>query len=107
VVYLMLLIAYVVRRKSLSHLHKPGAFTLGKWATPVFVLALIWLVVALLVLSVPAAFHQADVVVAALLVAGLLWYFLVLRRRIRAGKAGVERITATDQRLDASETRAR
>ena len=107
VVYLMLLIAYVARRKSLSHLHKPGTFTLGKWAGPVFVLALIWLVVALLVLSVPDAFHQADIVVAALLIAGLLWYFLVLRRRIRMGTAGVERITATDERLDRVEAESR
>lgn len=104
VVYLMLLIGYVVRRKSLSHLHKPGNFTLGKWAIPVFILALIWLVVALLVLSVPDAFHQADIVVAAVLAAALLWYFLVLRGRIRRGVAGVERITSTEKRLDAEES---
>lgn len=93
VVYLMLLIAYAVRRRSLAGLHVPGTYTLGRWAGPVFGLGFIWLVFALLVLTVPGEFHQADLVVGGVLVLGGIWYVTALRTRIRSGYAGVERIT--------------
>jgi hypothetical protein len=53
------------------------------------VVGLIWIVCAVLVLSLPAPFHGAVKVVAGGAVLAALWYLLVLRRRIASGQAGV------------------
>jgi amino acid transporter len=90
IIYLMLIVAYIVRRKELAKSAGPGTFDLGRWTVPVFTLAFVWLVSALLMLMVPAAFHSADVVVAGVAVIGVLWYVTVLHWRVRAGRAGVE-----------------
>jgi amino acid transporter len=92
VVYLMLLAAYAARRRSLATLHAPGMFTLGRWAVPVLVLACGWVVFALLVLTLPGDFHAADRVVGGVLVIGMAWYVMALRRRVRAGRAGAGRL---------------
>jgi amino acid transporter len=92
VVYLMLIIAYAVRRAALAGLHRAGTFTLGRWAVPVFAVSFAWLVFALLVLTVPSDFHSADKVVGGVLVLAIAWYGLVLKRRISRGTAGVERL---------------
>lgn len=88
VVYLMLTAAYALRRRGLATLHRPGTFTLGRGAVPVFIVSFAWLVFALWVLTVPAAFHKADRVVGGVLVLAVLWYLLILRRRINSGRAG-------------------
>ncbi|MFZ0387748.1 MAG: amino acid permease [Solirubrobacteraceae bacterium] len=93
VVYILLIGAYAVRRRALASLHRPGLFTLGRWSVPVFVLSFAWLVFALWVLTVPADFHKADRVVGGVLVLAILWYLLVLRRRIKAGRAGTGHLT--------------
>jgi amino acid transporter len=92
VVYLMLIGAYALRRRQLASLHAPGTFTLGRWAVPVFSLAFVWIICALLALTVPKSFHQADVVVAGVLVVAVLWYLTALRARLRSGSAGVARL---------------
>lgn len=102
VVYLMLIVAYAVRRKALARFHAPGMYTLGRWAPVVFTITFAWLVFALLVLTVPQDFHKADRVVGGVLVLGLVWYVAFLRRRLRSGRAGVSKITeAGTVRLDA------
>jgi amino acid transporter len=92
VVYLMLIVAYAVRRRALSHLHTPGAYTLGRWAIPVFAVTFLWLVFALGVLTIPSDFHNADGVVGGVLVLAGLWYATGLRRRLKTGRAGVGRV---------------
>ena len=95
IVYLMLIGAYVVRRRELARLGNKGTFSLGRWAVPVFALSFIWLVSALLMLTIPAAFHSADVVVLIVAAAGVVWYAAVLHWRVRAGRAGVESLERT------------
>jgi amino acid transporter len=95
IVYLMLIAAYVVRRRELARLGNTGTFGLGRWAVPVFVLSFIWLVSALLMLTVPAAFHSADEVVLIVAAAGVLWYVAVLHWRVRGGRAGVDSLERT------------
>jgi amino acid transporter len=90
VVYLMLIAAYAVRRRQLARLAAPGTFGLGRWAVPVFALAFAWLVCALLMLTVPTAFHSADIVVGIVAGVGLIWYGAVLHWRVRADRAGVD-----------------
>lgn len=110
VVYLMLIAAYVVRRRELARLAAPGTFSLGRWAMPVFGLAFLWLIGALLMLTVPGSFHSADVVVGIVAAIGVVWYGAVLHWRVRAGRAGVEALAiteeATDQALTPAGTRA-
>jgi len=57
VVYFLTVLAYGARRHRLDRL--PGAFHLGQWAMPVFVLAVIWLLTALAALILPSAFRDA------------------------------------------------
>lgn len=89
IVYFLTVLAYVLRRRRLARL--PGAFDLGVWARPVMYAALGWTVVALALLTVPAEFRSADVVVAAVLVVAAAWYVGVLRGRLARGEAGVTR----------------
>src|SRR3954467_1037147 len=58
VIYFLTVVAYGWKRRGLEAM--PGAFSLGKWAGPVFVGAFVWLVVAILALSLPKDFHGAD-----------------------------------------------
>jgi amino acid transporter len=85
-VYLLTVVAFGVKRRRLERL--PGAFHLGRWAVPVFVAALAWLVLVVLVLSLPAEFHTADYYVLGGLALAALWYVTGLRRRIATGRAG-------------------
>ncbi|MCW3063860.1 MAG: amino acid permease [Solirubrobacterales bacterium] len=87
-VYLLIVVAYIIRRKSLAEVE--GGFNLGRWGIPLMCFGLVWIVAAVLVLSVPKPFHGAVRVVAGGSVVAALWYLFVLRRRIAAGIAGVE-----------------
>jgi amino acid transporter len=87
-IYLLTLGGYLFRRQSLVATGD-GSFTLGRWAVPVAVAALAWLVVVVLALTVPEQFRSADYVVLGALVLAGLWYVAVLHRRFAAGEAGV------------------
>jgi amino acid transporter len=86
-VYLLIVVAYIVRRRTLAQVE--GGFNLGRFGVPLMCFGLVWIVCAVLTLSLPAPFHGAVKVVAGGAVLAALWYFLVLRRRIAAGNAGV------------------
>ena len=92
IVYLLLVIGYAIRRDSLQHLHAPGTYSLGRYSRAVFVIAVVWLVFSLGVLTIPKAFHAADRVVVVILAAGVVWYFVALHARVRARRAGVDMI---------------
>jgi amino acid transporter len=99
VYYLLIIVSYAVRRTSLQSLHVSGMFTLGKWSTAVFAIALAWLVAALLMLTLQPMFHQADIAVLGTLGVGVVWYVAVLHWRVKAGTAGAARIgTVADSR---------
>ncbi|HZV50562.1 MAG TPA: amino acid permease [Candidatus Dormibacteraeota bacterium] len=84
--YLLIVLAYAFRRDRIAHL--PTGFDLGRWAVPVFALTVVWLVGALLVLTLPSAFHDGDKTAAGVFVVAIIWYFVWLRRRIKRGEAG-------------------
>jgi amino acid transporter len=92
-VYLLIVVAYIIRRRTLAQVE--GGFNLGRFGVPLMSFGLVWIVCAVLVLSLPAPFHGAVKVVAGGAVLAALWYALVLRRRIAAGKAGVDLYSAT------------
>ncbi|MBA2774726.1 MAG: amino acid permease [Nocardioidaceae bacterium] len=96
-VYLLTVIAYGAKRRRLETL--PGAFNLGRFAVPVFVAALVWLVAAVLALSLPSEFHKAVYYVVGGLVLATLWWLFALRPRIKKGAAGpmmVRDVAASD-----------
>jgi amino acid transporter len=89
VYYLLIVVAYAVKRRELEAFHVPGMFTLGKWSRVVFGIAFVWLIAALLMLTLQPMFHQADIAVLGTLGVGVLWYAAALHWRIKSGKAGV------------------
>ena len=86
IIYFLITVAYARKRALMEHV--PGSFSLGRWAKPVIGLVLAWTVLVMLVLSLPSAFHGSDKVVLGGAVLAALWYFLGLRRRLKAGTAG-------------------
>jgi amino acid transporter len=88
VYYLLIILAYAVKRRELEAYHVPGMFTLGKWSTTVFGISFCWLIAALLMLTLQPMFHQADIAVLGTLGLGVLWYVAALHWRLRSGKAG-------------------
>lgn len=93
--YLILTIAYAVRRNRISHI--PTAFNLGKWAAPVFILTGIYLVAALCVLTIPHVFLSADKTAAIVIAIGIVYYFAYLQRKIRRGEAGRSLVQANEE----------
>ena len=92
VVYLMIVISYAVRRKELAPV--PGQFSLGLWARPVIAIALVWVLIALGVVTLPHVFRKADYVSGAVVALAALWYVAALRGRLARGEAGVDLITS-------------
>ncbi len=90
VVYFLTVVAYGIQRRNLEHM--PGAFHLGRWAAPVFIASLIWLVVVLLALSLPNEFHKADYYVLGGLALATIWWLVGLRGRLSRGTARLSHI---------------
>jgi amino acid transporter len=90
IVYLLTILAYVAKRRDMARV--PGAFSLGRWAAPVMVAALAWVVLALVIVTFPHEFRKADYVVIGVEVVAAVWYLAVLRGRLQRGTAGVSRL---------------
>jgi len=88
IIYFLITLAYAFKRRTLDSL--PGAFSLGRWAWPVIGFVLVYTVVVMLVLSLPAPFHGSDKVLGYGLALAALWYFGGLLWRLRKGTAGVK-----------------
>src|ERR1700758_3144677 len=88
IIYFLITLAYAVKRRTLDSL--PGAFNLGRWAWPVIGFVLVYTVVVMLVLSLPAPFHGSDKVLGYGLALAALWYFGGLLWRLKKGTAGVK-----------------
>lgn len=95
-VYFLTVVAYGLRRGRMAGL--PDAFNLGRWAGPVFVAVLVWLITALAALLLPSEFRNAAyVAVGGLALAGL-WYVVGLHKRLRDGTAGARTLAETADR---------
>jgi amino acid transporter len=88
IIYFLITLAYAFKRRTLDSL--PGAFSLGRWARPVIAFVLVYTVVVMLVLSLPAPFHGSDKVLGYGLALAALWYFGGLLWRLKKGTAGVK-----------------
>lgn len=103
-VYLLTVVAYGLRRRRMAAL--PESFSLGRWATPVFLAALVWLVAVLLALILPSEFRNATYIALGVLALAGLWYVVGLHRRLRNGEAGAPTL-ATDGGTGAGDSRPR
>jgi amino acid transporter len=90
IIYFLITIAYAAKRRQTDAI--PGTFSLGRWAWPVIGFVLVYTVVIMIILSVPAIFHGSDRFLLYGFVLALLWYFGGLYRRLRNGTAGVKPI---------------
>jgi amino acid transporter len=87
--YLLTLIAAFLAQRAGRIPEAPeGVFDLGRWLTPMALIGAVWALVVIVVLTVPAVNNTTAYTTAGALALGALWWLLVLRRRIDAGKAG-------------------
>jgi amino acid transporter len=77
VIYGATVVLYLAVRKGLDR--KEGAFSLGRFELPVAVSALVWMVVALVVLVVPASAHVPDAIAAGLALVGGVFFLALLK----------------------------
>jgi len=66
-----------------------SSFDLGSWATPVRIIAFVWSLAVIAVLTIPEANQQTALMAAGFFVLAILWYAVVLRGRLVRGEAGV------------------
>jgi len=89
-IYLITVVAYFFRRKSLSA--QSAQFSLGRWGGWIAGAAIVWLVMIIAVLTIPEQFHSATAMSGVLCLIGLAFYLCVIRRRIKRGDAGIHGI---------------
>jgi amino acid transporter len=77
VIYGATVVLYLAVRTRLER--KEGAFSLGRFELPIAISALVWLVVALVVLVVPTSAHVPDLIAAGLALAGGLFFLAMLK----------------------------
>lgn len=87
VIYLTTIGAYAFRTKGLSQV---DTFHLGKWSAPLTFIALIWLIAELGIVTIPKEFHGGAKLSLMLILAGVIVYFLVVRKGITQGEAGIQ-----------------
>lgn len=90
IIYLITVVAFGV-----YHHHLPvtmGRFTLGRWARPIALLASLWLIGVIGILTIPAEFRTASWVSLGVCVVGVGIYWLFIAPRIAAGEAGISAV---------------
>ena len=87
-----------VQASRLEAYHVPGMSPSGKWSKVVFGIAFVWLIAALLMLTLQPMFHQADIAVLGTLGVGVVWYVAALHWRIKAGTPARRRTAQTAPR---------
>jgi amino acid transporter len=76
--YGLVIIAGMINRRGLRN--PEGTFTLKRWHIPASIAALVWLVIAIVALTLPSPGHNAFYVFVGVIVLGTLWYFVWVRR---------------------------
>jgi amino acid transporter len=91
--YALVIIAGLINRRGLRN--PKGTFNLNRWQMPTSIAALVWLAIAIVALTLPAPGHNAFYVFVGVVVLGVLWYFVWVRR-LPEGQAAV----AAEDRLN-------
>jgi amino acid transporter len=77
--YALVIIAGMINLRGLQN--PDGTFSLKRWHKPVSIAALVWLVVAIVALTLPAQGHDALYGVLVVAALGVSWYFVWVRRQ--------------------------
>ncbi|MET3196133.1 amino acid permease [Gottfriedia sp. OAE603] len=86
IIYLITVIAYATKIKTLPD---TDGFKLGKWRLPVTILAIVWLVFEVGILTLPKDFLPTTKVILYLFIAGIVIYWTLFRSKIQNGKIGI------------------
>ncbi len=78
--YLITVLSYARIRSKVNF--TPGHFNLGKWAGPVIGLAVVWLLFAIGILTIPKTFHSATLLNVGIVIIGIVLYWGYFRRKI-------------------------
>lgn len=82
--YLITVVSYLRRRDKVKF--KEGCFNMGKFGKPVIILAILWLIFEIGILTIPSQFHQAAVVNIAICIIGAVLYFAYFKKRVKENK---------------------
>lgn len=66
----------------------PKYFSLGRWLKPVAWIGIVWSLVVMAYMTLPVVNHVAGEYTIYFEIVGVAWFFLYLRKRLRAGQAG-------------------
>ena len=91
---LTILAAILAARRGL--LRGKSSFDLGSWANPIRVIAFVWSLLVIAVLTIPAANQQTALAAGVFFLIAGAWYVLVLRGRLQRGEAGVPGTTTVE-----------
>jgi len=78
-IYLITIVSYGLVRKNVDF--SAGTFSLGKYAKPVFILAISWLIIEIGILTIPVDFHNATMVSGFMVLLGIIFYALFFRSK--------------------------
>ena len=87
VIYLVTICSYLRGRHAMSP--RFGTFSLGRSGPGVALVAIIWLLLIISILSIPMQFRRATWTSLSLCLGGVLIYFCWVRQRILSGQAGI------------------
>lgn len=87
-VYGLTILAVLVASKR-GTLPKETGFSLGAYAAPIRVAALVWTVFVVGCLTIPELNHQTALMGGGFVILAVVWYFAVLSGRLKQGNAGV------------------
>jgi len=79
-IYLITVVSYGLTRKNVEL--RANSFSLGKFAKPVFSLAVLWLILEIGILTIPKDFRNATIVSGLMVIVGVICYFLFFRGKI-------------------------
>ena len=77
-IYLITIVSYGIARKNVKF--RTGGFTLGKFSKPIFICAVVWLVIEIGILTIPKDFHSVTMISGLMVILGVIFYFIFFRK---------------------------
>ncbi|MDH5602643.1 MAG: amino acid permease [Cyclobacteriaceae bacterium] len=91
-IYLITIVGYLLVRKKVTLLRE-NSFSLGKFALPVFILSILWLITEIAILTIPEGFHNATLISVGLITAGAGFYFILFKKNMERHVSESEKIS--------------
>ncbi len=78
-IYLITIVSYAKARKNVKFW--PDSFTLGRFSKPIFISAVVWLIVEICILTIPKDFHNVSIVSGLMVLIGVILYFVFFYKK--------------------------